>query len=298
MRSVHTSGTLFRASMRPFEYFEPSSIDEAMGLIRRFKEKASILAGGTSVLVHMKKAGTLPDALINIKKIKTLQFQPRIERGRLVLSPLTTLAEICESDVLLKRAPLLRAAAAQIASCQVRNRATLGGNLCTGSSLADMAPPLMVLDASVTVRALHRVQTLSVEEFFKSASAGAGGSQGIMVQIQLPLPDRKDFAVMRKHQYRTGMDLAIVSLAVRARLERRTLADIRIASGGTGPVPLRMREAERALNGTEGDDHSLRLAAEAAAAECSPVDDIRGSARYKSDMIKVHLIRVVKELLG
>jgi carbon-monoxide dehydrogenase medium subunit len=92
------------------------------------------------------------------------------------------------------------------------------------------------------------------------------------------------------------MDLSIVSLAVRLRLERRTITDIRIASGGTGSAPLRLREAERALRGTRGEDPSLRLAAEAAAAECRPSDDIRGSARYKTDMVKVHLVRVMKEI--
>jgi len=298
MRAIKTSGTLYRSSLPPFEYFDPRSIDEALTLLGRLTGKARLLAGGTDLLVRMKREADPPLAIVDLKKIPALDYPPRLERASLVISPLTTLEQIAESGLLQKKVPVLPSTASMIASCQVRNRATLGGNLCMGSASADMAPPLITLGARAVVRSRGRTAALPLDDFFKGPGQTAAGREGLLLQIQVPLPRSGERSMVRRHLVRTGMDFPVVSVAVTLLRARSTLEDVRIAAGGAGPVPMRLRKAEAQLRGTRGDEDALARAGEAAAAECRPSSDFRGSADYKTEMLKVHLVRVLREMLS
>lgn len=225
--------------MKPFEYFEPTSLDEARRLLARPKSFA--IAGGTDLLVRLKK-GRPADRIVSLRRIASLRGQ----RGDWI-GPLTTLDELTH--------PLLRQAALQMASPQVRALATIGGNLCNASPAADLAPPLLCLDATLETTS----RTIPLREFFCGPGRTLLERDEIVTGIRVP-------AVAGRHAFlkfspRRAMDLAIVSVAAAAG---------RVALGAVAPTPILVPPSP---------DEAARL--------CSPIDDVRASARYRRELVRV-----------
>lgn len=298
MQAVKATERLFTSRLMPFEYHEPRTTGEAVLLLGRYRGKARVLAGGTNLLAGMKKEKNPPKALINLKKIPALAYPPKLERSKIVLSPLTTLSETAENALLQSKASLIAKTAGMMASGQVRNLATIGGNLCTGSPCADMAPPLIVLDAKAVIKTRRTQEIIPLEDFFNGCGETVLESDSLLVQIQLPAPDKNDQAVYRKHFVSSSMELPIISVAVRVKRKKKRITKIRIAAGGAGPSPIRLKEAEKAILGTDGSGSVILTAAEAASGECRPLSDTRGSTEYKADMVKVYVARILKEILA
>ena len=298
MALKRTSGNVFRSSLQSFDYFEPASIPEALALLRRFKGKARLLAGGTDLLVGMKKEKYAPRAVINIKNIPSLNFEPRIEKGRIVISPLTTLTDIAESSLLLKKLPMLPDTALLMASPQVRNRATIGGNLCNAAPSADMTAPLMVLGTKVLVNTGKSHKTVPLDGFFRGPGETMLGSGGMLLQIRIPLMRKGEAAAYRKHTVRMGMDIAVAGVAVRVLMKSRTIKDIAIALGAVSPTVIRATASENILRGTDGSDELILKAAESASCECCPITDVRATEPYRMEMVKLFMVRALKGILS
>ncbi len=290
-------GRVFRATLRPFEYHGARTVAEALALLARYRGRADLLAGGTDVVVRMKLDRERPEALVDIKRVAALGGPIRLVGGsRVAIPPLAKLADVASSALLRRKLPVLAEAASLMASPQVRNRATIGGNLANAAPSADMAPPLIALGASVRVHSRRGVATVPLDEFFLGPGETVLGRSKVLGAILVPLPPRGARAIYRTHTVREAMDISIASVAIY--VERRGRGPIlraRIVLGAVAPIPLRVREAERALEGADGGALAIAAASGAAADAARPIDDVRGSADYRREIVRVLVRRALEE---
>jgi carbon-monoxide dehydrogenase medium subunit len=282
-------GKLFR----PKEYFRPSTVKETISLLAKYEGRAKILAGGTDLLV-VKPPKT--EYLIDVTNLD-LNYIKSDEKG-LKIGATTTLNEIKNSK-LLENSPynILVETARNHSDPSIRNMATIGGNISHAVPSADMAPPLMALDA--TGRIVHSTgeRVVKVEEYFLGPKVCCLGNDELLVEIQVPKqPDRTE-AVFQKIG-RTSRDLALVNAAVRVTQDDEgACKDVRIILGAVAPTPLRCKQAEAILRGKKMDDLIIEKAAQKASEEAKPINDIRASAEYRRTICRVLVKRALKECI-
>jgi len=293
-----TGGRVFRATLRPFEYLRAASIPDALELLAKHRGRAAILAGGTDVLVRMKMGRAAPDVVIDIKRIAALRGVRIAGAKSVAIGPLTTLAQIADSALLRRKLPMLPDTALLMASPQVRNRGTVGGNLANAAPSADMAPPLIALGASARVHSRRGAETIPLERFFLGPGQTVLGNDRLLGTITVPLPARDTRCVYRVHTVREAMDISIVSAAVLVEKRGKVIRKARVVLGAVAPVPLRVPDAEARLEGTDGNALAIAAAAEAAAEAARPISDVRGSAGYRREMVRVLVRRALEEVLA
>jgi CO/xanthine dehydrogenase FAD-binding subunit len=292
-------GRVFRATLPPFEYLAATSVAEALRLLARYKGRAVPLAGGTDVLVQMRTAKRVPAAVVDLKRIAALGGGIRVERsGRIVIGALTRLDELEHSAMLRKLVPVLPAAVATMASPQVRNRGTIGGNLCNAAPSADTAPPLLALDAQVRFHTRRGARTVPLADFFTGPGSTILGSRGLLGAIVVPKPRRGLRVTYHKHGVREAMECAIVSAAVAVVREKGIVRHARIVLGAVAPTPLRVPAAEALLVGHPGGALDVLAAAGEAADAARPISDARGSQDYRREVVRCLVRRALEEVLG
>lgn len=280
-----------------FDYFKVNSVGEALKLFGKYKGKAAFLAGGTDLIVKMRSGNTALEALIDIKGIAQLAGVKKT-KTQIAIGPLTTIAEISEDNVLKKALPVLGRTALLMASPQVRNRGTVGGNLCNAAPSADMAGPLIALGTKVKFQTKQGARTVKLEEFFTGPGETLIRGKGLLTAIIVPIPKKGTKAAYQVLTRREAMDLSIVSAAAMVKKERGKIKDARIVLGAVAPVPMRAPEAEKALKSTRGTHEEIAKAAAIAAEECAPISDVRASRDYRYRMVEVIVGRVLKEVLS
>lgn len=289
--------------MRDFDYCEPTTLEEAISALLECGEDAKILAGGTDILVRMKRRLISPRRLVNIKRIPGLA-DIRLDGAGLRIGALATIRDVSLSPLVRGHWPVLSEAAKKMASVQVRNLATIGGNICNAAPSADMAPALMSLDAKAVIVGPAGERTVSLEEFFIGPGATVLRPGEILTHFLVPMPRPSTAAVYLKHAIRKAMDIAIVGVAAAVTLDGETpyasggsrgISDVRVVLGAVAPTPLRARKAEDAIRGAAIplDDMTLAQAAEAAMSEARPISDVRASAYYRRKLTGVLVRRGV-----
>lgn len=283
--------------MKEFEYLEVNSIGEAISLLKHHGKKAKIFAGGTDLMNAMRLKVTSPQYVINIKPVPGLNSIQYNEKEGLRIGALSTLQAIADSPVIQERFPILSQTALQMASIQVRNRATVGGNFCHAAPSADMAPPLIALGAKVKIVGSAGERSILLEEFFKGPGLTDLQDDEILTEIQVPIPPPRTAGVYLKGTVRRAMELAIVGVAVVITLGPTddTCHDIKIALGAVAPTPIRSKEAEKESKGKRIDDNVIERTALAAQREARPISDCRSSAEYRRDLIKVLTERALRQ---
>ncbi len=276
--------------MKPFDYFAPTTIEQTVRILDDYGGEARALAGGTDLLIRMKRKQWTPRAVVNLKRIPGLSEIAL--NGELRLGPLVTLQDLIRSSLIQQHFPVLAWTAARMAGVQVRSLATVGGNLCNASPAADMAPPLIALNARVVIVGRRGERTVPLDEFFLGPGRSALASNEILRDILVPRPDALAQASYLKLEHREAMDIAIVGVGVWMEIRNsefgiRNCDDIRIVLGAVAPTPMRARRAEAVLRGQELSEERIRQAARAAAGEAQPIDDVRGSAWYRRRMVEV-----------
>ncbi len=267
------------------DYVRPNTIPEALSLLEHAAGQARVIAGGTDLLVKPCKDTAGKFILIDISDIPELTGVTSTAEG-LEIRAATRLAEITSSPLLNNGLRVLSVAAATVGSPQIRNRATIGGNLCNASPSADTVPPLLVLDARVTLASRREVRTIPLVTFFVGPGSTVLKADELMVTISIPSPPPSVRAVYLKHAPRRAMDLAIASVAVSLWYTAGQL-QTRIALGAVAPTPRRATQAEAMLISTSNpDDKTLRAVAQCAAGEAAPISDVRASASYRQDMVE------------
>lgn len=254
----------------------------------------SILAGGTDLLLSMREGEVAPHSVLSLKRIPQLKHIEYSEESGLRLGAMVTLRQISRSEVVLERYPCLAETALLMASEQIRSLATVGGNLCNAAPSADMAPPLIALDAVVRLVGAGGERELPLEEFFLGPGETALAPGELLAEIMVP-PTKYKTRYMRLTP-RMHMDIAVVGVAAGIRLEDSTIDAARIVLGAVAPVPLRVHSAEEVLIGNPLSSVSIDAAASIATNECAPISDVRGSDWYRRRMVAVLVKRVLESL--
>ncbi len=263
------------------DYFEPKTLSEALSLLQKYGEQTKVIAGGTDVMVDIKYKEE-PGGLINIKKIPGLAGIQ--ENGAsLRIGPLTTIREIETSAVVRDKLPVLWEASHQFASLQIRNTATIGGNICRASPSGETLTPLLVLEAKAKLAFSEGERTEPFTSFFQGPGKSSIGAKGLLTNIEIPYPAAGSRGVYLKHAVRGAMDIAMVGVAVLITPDgaKNSLQDVRIGLGAVAPTPVRAPKTEALLRGKPVTAALLKEAAAIAASESSPISDQRSSAEYR-----------------
>jgi len=283
--------------MRRFDYFEPKTLDEAVALLGRHAGKADVLAGGTDLLVEIKERLRAPDYVVNVKKIPGLGHLDYDDERGLRFGALVTAREIETTPLTVKNYRGLRQSAREIGSIQIRNRATVAGNICRASPSADTLPPLIADGASVTVYGPQGERSVLLEDFFTGPGKTVLKPDELVTAVAVPAPAAHTGSVYIKHGRRKAMELATVGVAVSLTRDGDTCRSVRIVLGAVAPTPIRARRAEEALRGKKLDERTVETAAEAAMGESRPISNVRGSADYRREMVRVLTRRAIAQAM-
>ncbi|HLJ82592.1 MAG TPA: FAD binding domain-containing protein [Candidatus Eremiobacteraceae bacterium] len=270
---------------RPLEYFEPHFLEEALVVLDRFDGRARALAGGTRLVPELRTGLGDVEALVNLKRIAELHAVTA-ENGTLSIGALTTAAGLCADAAVLKDAPLLAYAASTLGSVQVRTLATLGGNICCGDPASDLTTALLALDATCCVASLASGERrIALEDLLVPGGADLRAGE-VLTRILVPI-SRAVFAY-RKMATRRGFEMALVAVAVALERAGTRVERVRIALAGAGPTCLRAPRSERrALDALAGPSDLDAVAALAADHDSAPQSDLRASALYRRQLIRV-----------
>jgi len=281
--------------MVEIEYFAPESIQEAILLLSKYAERAKIIAGGTDLLVQMRKEATLPDFLINIGGICNLDYINYDETNGLMIGALTTISSLESSTLIQRKFSILARTASKLGTPVIRNRATIGGNICNAAPSADISPALIVLDAKVRIVGADGEKTVSIEDLFTGPGQTIIKPDQMLTEIQIPDLPPQSGGVYIKQTRRQGVDLAVAGVAALVTMEGNILRDVKIALGAVAPTPIRAKSAEGILEGKRLDDRLLEEADQAASHESSPIDDVRSSADYRRKLVTALVKRAVRQ---
>jgi len=302
--------------MKTFDYFKPKTFDEALGLLAKYGEKAKLIAGGTDVIVMLKQKAIAPEVLISLQGIPDLDRM--IYNGSLSIGPMVTHRAIEKSEVIRNNFSALADAVDDLGSIQIRNVATIGGNICTAAPSADTATPLLVLGTQVKIKSIKEERTVPIEEFFKGPGESVLKTGEMVKELSIPKPLPNTGSAYYKLQRRLALDLPILGVSVLLSLDKNKVTcsdllctaspistilhkmeddeivckDVRIALGVAAPTPMRALKAEALLRGKKLSDELLEETANIASQEAQPRDSLRGEAWYRKDMVRVLVKRM------
>jgi aerobic carbon-monoxide dehydrogenase medium subunit len=281
--------------VRDFQYLEPGNLDEALERLREHGEEAKIMAGGQALVLLMRENLVHSEMVISLLKVPSLNGICLDEaKGFVEVGALTTHRQIESSTMIHSSFPFLHEAYGNLANIQVRNMATLGGNLCHNAPGSDPPAPLIALDAKVTLRSSTRERSLSVEEFGTNFYETALAPDEILTGVRIPLLLKRTGTAYQKYAARPS-DMAVVGVAARVTLstDGKTCQDIRVALTGVAPTTIRARHAEEALRGQKLNDRLISEAGQIAAGEIDPISDIHASADYRRQITPPTVRRMV-----
>lgn len=286
--------------MKRFEYLEPSSAAEICSLLSRYKDEAKVVAGGTDLLVSIKKRVLTPKYVIGMRQIPDFNDIDYTDTTGVRIGTLAILRDVEMSSIIRDKLPILADAASMMASPAIRNMATIGGNLCNAAPSADCAPPLIALGAQAEIMGSKGKRTIAMESFFTGSGTTALDFEEILVHIQVPNPPPHTVGSYLKLR-RTAVDIAIVGVAVVATmdLEHKTIADARIVLGAVAPTPMRAHQAEEIMSGKAiAKGQWIEEAAQVASEEAEPITDVRASADYRRAMVKAFVREAIRQVIG
>lgn len=278
-----------------FDYHAPATVDEAVALLDRLGGEGKVLAGGHSLIPAMRFRLAQPATLIDINRIAALAYL-REEKGYLAIGALTREAALEHSDLIRRKYPLLADAGRVIADPLVRNRGTVGGNLAHADPANDHPAVMLAAGATLVARGPKGSREIPVDDFFVGLFESALAPNELLVEIRVPTPGKGQGAAYEKVERKVG-DYAIAGVAVSLTLEGDTCRAARIGLTNVSAVPMRAKGAEAALVGQRLTEQVLEQAGHAAAKECDPSGDLRGSVEFKRDVTRVVLKRAARRAI-
>ncbi len=279
--------------MKEFEYLKPDSIKETISILSQYCGKAQVLNGGTDLIVGIRDKIIQPEYVVDIKAIPQLNKITYSEQNGLHIGAAVTLNEISNSKVVQTHYPILVKACKTIGSYQVRNRATLVGNICNASPAADTTPPLLVLEAKVNIIGPTGEKIVPINEFFTGVKKNILKKGEIVTSVIVPSLRDEWTGVYLKQGRRKNVDLATVGVAVVCIRDK-----IRIALGAVAPTPIRALNTEKLLKVKIIDEPLLEKVGKSALTEVSPISDVRSSQEYREEIIKVLVRRAILQVKG
>ncbi len=281
--------------MQPFDYYRPKDIQEAFQLLTMPNKVVYPFGGGTDFIPMFRDGLWKADAVVDIKGIDGMRDIREIPEG-LYVGAAVTMNEIAKSQLIKSQAPLLAQGASVVGNEQVRNRATIGGNLCTASPCADTPPTLCALSALVVLKSKEGERRIPVEEFFTFVRKTVIKKGELVVGVIVPKHPADTVGVYEKLSRRKGCDLSLVSVAALAKPENGKVV-WRIALGAVAPTVIRATDTEAILNEGYTPEH-IQKAAVAAALQSKPISDVRASEAYRKSMVRNITKRAVEKVVA
>lgn len=279
-------------------YYSVTSLDEALDLLAQYQQSARIIAGGTDIIIELDR-GQRPsvDTLIDITRIPGLN-EIRLENGRIHLGPLVTHNQAVASPVIVEHAFPLAQACWEIGAPQIRNRATIAGNLITASPANDTISPLWALDARITLRSTEGQRTLSFPEFYKGVRKTALQPDELVTDIDFPVMQTNQRGIFLRNVLRRAQAISVVNVAIILTFasDGALIETAKITLGSVAPTIIRVPEAEDFLRGKTLTNEVIAEAAHIAGALPKPINDVRATAAYRSEMVTVWVARALRRL--
>jgi carbon-monoxide dehydrogenase medium subunit len=271
---------------RSFEYFTPQTLDEALSLLQRLGSEAKLLSGGQSLIPMMKLRLASPQYIVDINRIPGLNYISE-DSGYLRIGALARECDLESSDLVKSHFPILADTARVIADPLVRNQATVCGNLAHGDPANDHPATMLALNASVVAMGPNGRREIPIVDFFPSLFTTALQPDEILTEIRIPVPPPSSGGAYLKLERKVG-DYATAGVSAQVTLSSAGACQrAGIGLTNVGLTPIKATHAEAFLAGKVMDESTIRQAAELAAAAAQPLDDIRGSAAYKRDLVRV-----------
>ncbi|MFW6070485.1 MAG: FAD binding domain-containing protein [bacterium] len=274
-----------------FDYYAPRTLEEAVQVLDEHGYGAKVLAGGQSLIPAMRFRLSLPEVLIDINEIEDLEYV-RESDGYLLIGAMTRESALEESALVQEKYRMLADAARVIADPLVRNRATVGGNLAHADPANDHPAVMLAYGAELVALGPGGTRTISIDDFFVDLFQTSLAENEILTTIRIPTPQANSDGAYIKVERKVG-DYAVSAVAAQLTMDGDTCSAARIGLTNVSPVPIRSTGAEEALVGQRLTDDVLEAAGQAAAEECDPSADLRGSVEYKRDLTRVLTKRAI-----
>jgi CO/xanthine dehydrogenase FAD-binding subunit len=273
--------------VRRFELAVPGSVGECLQILAKRGPDTKVVAGGTDLLPQLKNGVLKPGWVVDLSAVAELRTISDAPDGRLRIGASVTARELELDARVRSRFPALAESAAMVGSVQVRNLATLGGNLCNAAPSADMAPPLLALDAEAVIAGPSGQRRVPMTSFFLGVRRTVLAPGELLLEIVVPAQGAHSGGNYLRHTPRRELDIAVVGVASQVTLAGGKCTTARIALAAVAPVPLRARDAEQALVGQPLTPQQIERAAELASGAARPIDDHRGSIEFRNHLVRV-----------
>jgi carbon-monoxide dehydrogenase medium subunit len=280
-----------------FEYHEPTTLEEACQIMSELGHGAKPLAGGTDLIVNMKKKIVSPGHLVSLSMIDDLK-KIDASNGLLKIGACLTAAELAESKEIRETLTALSRGAESLGSPLIRNLATIGGNLISARPAADLPPALIAYGAKVALKNSSGERLVSLEDLFLGPGETLIGPNEILTEIHVDSPPPSAGAAYIKLGVREALEISLVNVAAFISMDRDgSIQEARIVLGSVAPTPIRATSAEQILTGEKPSETLFSRAGEAASKDSKPIDDFRASAEYKRAMVEVLTQRALNQAL-
>lgn len=280
--------------MKRFDYYTPSNLKEAYTLMEKFQGRARYIAGGTDILIGIKQRQLEPEALISLRGIDSLKGINH--NGGLNLGSMTLFRVIQRDKAIERQYPALAQSVRVLANPQIRNVATVGGNLCNSAPSADSVPPLMIMEATLTLEGPGGRREIPIDEFFTGPGENLLEPVEILTEIRIPERDENAGTAFLKIG-RVAQDIAIANAAALLVMDKGKCRTCRLAVGAVAPVPLRLRDIEGLVEGEAIEPELLEEVAKRVQKEVSPITDVRSTEEYRRHVSGVLVKRVIEQAL-
>jgi carbon-monoxide dehydrogenase medium subunit len=279
--------------LHEINYEVPSTVAQAVTMLKRHGEKARPLVGGTDLLIQLRAGVRRPEFIVDLKHIKELRQIKFDAKKGLRLGAAVPCIEVYESEVMRKHYPGLTEAAHLIGSLQIQNRASVGGNLCNGSPAADTTPALIALGAKARITG-GKAREVPVEDFVTSPGRTVLTPNEILVEFVIPAPKPHSSDAYLRFIPRNEMDIAVVGVGTSITLDGDVVKAARISLGAVGPTPIFAKKAGDSLIGKTLDNAAIEAAAQLAIEDATPIDDMRGTAEFRKHVTGVLTRRTIQ----
>ncbi len=278
------------------QYFNVSSVAEALELLAQYREKARIIAGGTDILIELERHQRQGiEALIDISRVGGLNTIT-LHGDHIRLGALVTHNQVVDSQLVIERGFPLAQAAWEVGAPQIRNRATVAGNVITGSAANDTITPLMALGAEVSLASLEGERSVPLSAFYTGLRRNVMRPDEMLTSITFPALSSRERGIFIKLGLRRAQAISVVNVTVLLKFDGETVTHAAITLGCVAPTIIRVPVAEQSLIGRKLTTDVIADAARLAGATPTPIDDIRGTAEYRSEMIRVLVARALQAL--
>ncbi len=279
-----------------FDYFAPQTLQETFELLEKHGKDAKLLAGGTDLIVSLRAREQRPKSVIDIKGVKELHELSFDEKRGLTVGAAVNLNKLIHYDAVSKNYPLLNEAVSTIGDYEIRNRATLVGNICNGSPAADSAPALLVLDANVNIASQKGKRTVPVREFHTGVKKTVLASNELVTSISVPTPPKGYKGGYLKGRRTVGEDLTVVGVGGLVTSGSKGGKSVRLAYASVAPTPVRALEAEKVFESNKPLNDLLDQAMPIVRKTVSPISDVRGGKDYRMNLVEVLTRRLLRQL--